>query len=377
MIDIDISKVNKQALRILEDLESAGYDAYLVGGCLRDLLLGYVPKDIDIATNALPEEAQKAIRRSRVIGRRFKLVLAHRGVEQYEISTFRRNAYLDEEPSDHPQGDNIYGTLEEDAWRRDYTFNALFYNPQSKKFFDPTGGLRDIEKRRVQMIGDPDQRLVEDSIRILRAVRHAHKLDCHIPASLRKKFSEHAPELLKSALPRRREEFIKILRVYSPFHCFLDMADLGILEAILPSLHPFFQKKQSLQNIRRCWAQLRKKDRSEMEPTEIFTWILIPCLSALEPDPKKWYELSRHPEWTQLMKEELGMFGYEMTDFTQVCELTPQILEMEQYSKRSEKRQSSFLRHRVWPLALDIMYNLKYLSTSQYSDWVREFKNKL
>ncbi len=178
--------ISENALKVLYRLNKSGYAAYLVGGSVRDLLLKRQPKDFDIVTDAHPEEVRKIFRNSRLIGRRFKLVHVYYPDEIIEVSTFRANT--DEkvykgESSDMPtmiKADNTYGTIEEDAWRRDFTINALYYNIENFSVVDYTGGMIDLKKQLIRMIGDPVQRYHEDPVRLLRAMRLSAKLDLKI-----------------------------------------------------------------------------------------------------------------------------------------------------------------------------------------------------
>jgi poly(A) polymerase len=175
---ISRKQISQNALNVLYTLKDAGYEAYLVGGCVRDLLLGHEPKDFDVATNALPEQVHSLFRRSRLIGRRFKLVHVRFGRDVIEVATFRappeENNHVDE------QGrivqDNVYGNLEQDAWRRDFTVNALYYNIRDFSIVDYTGGIKDLNAGLIRLIGDVETRYREDPVRMLRALRFVAKL---------------------------------------------------------------------------------------------------------------------------------------------------------------------------------------------------------
>jgi len=175
------TEISPNALSVLNRLNSAGFEAYLVGGGVRDLLLRKSPKDFDIATNATPPQIRRLFRNARIIGRRFKLahILFHR--EIIEVATFRGQENNDAEQRTNEQGmlvrDNVYGTLEEDAWRRDFTINSLYYDLRDSSIVDYTGGFKDIEHAQIRMIGDPTTRYQEDPVRMLRAVRFAAKLN--------------------------------------------------------------------------------------------------------------------------------------------------------------------------------------------------------
>ncbi|MDH5573706.1 MAG: polynucleotide adenylyltransferase PcnB, partial [Gammaproteobacteria bacterium] len=179
---ISRSEISENALKVLYRLKKGGYEAYLVGGGVRDLLLGLHPKDFDVATDASPEEVRDLFRNCRLIGRRFRLAHVHFGREIIEVATFR--AHHDQ--GDDGEGvvengmilrDNVYGSLEDDAWRRDFTANALYYNIADFSLVDYTGGLTDIQNRVLHIIGDPAVRFQEDPVRMLRAIRFAAKLD--------------------------------------------------------------------------------------------------------------------------------------------------------------------------------------------------------
>ncbi len=184
---ISRSNVSENALKVLYRLKNAGYAAFLVGGGVRDLLLGKHPKDFDIVTDAHPEQIKDLFRNARLIGRRFRLAHVRFGRDIVEVATFRATgdlAAVDDDRSHSESGrilrDNVYGTIEEDIWRRDFTVNALYYNIADFSVWDFTTGMEDIRKRELRLIGDPHTRYREDPVRMLRAVRFAAKLDFHI-----------------------------------------------------------------------------------------------------------------------------------------------------------------------------------------------------
>ena len=207
------------ALKVCETLAQADYKGYLVGGAVRDLLLGKTPKDFDVATDATPEEVRRLFRRSRIIGRRFQIVHVMCGRETIEVTTFRANGQKeaedeDERPTDeHGRllSDNVFGSMADDAARRDFTINALYYDPAREEVHDYFGGVTDCKKRVLRMIGDPDTRYREDPVRMLRAARFAAKLDFHIDPDTRKPVAALAP--LLANIPRARifDEALKLL----------------------------------------------------------------------------------------------------------------------------------------------------------------------
>lgn len=172
--------ISANALKVLNRLNSEGFEAYLVGGGVRDLLLHKAPKDFDVATNATPNQIKNLFRNARIIGRRFQLVhiLYHR--EIIEVATFRGHEGVEANQQTNERGmlirDNVYGTLEEDAWRRDFTINSLYYSIQNSSLIDFTGGVNDINLRLIRLIGNPAVRYQEDPVRMLRAIRFSAKL---------------------------------------------------------------------------------------------------------------------------------------------------------------------------------------------------------
>jgi len=193
--NISRDNISEHALKVLYRLKKSEHAAYLVGGGVRDLLLDRHPKDFDVATDALPENISSLFRNSRLIGRRFRLVHVHFGKEIIEVATFRgHESDISDEGingRDMRDGmlirDNVFGTIEEDAWRRDFTINSLYYNIQDFTVVDYTGGLEDLENRLIRIIGDPHQRYREDPVRMLRATRFAAKLDFDIEAQTEKR----------------------------------------------------------------------------------------------------------------------------------------------------------------------------------------------
>jgi poly(A) polymerase len=200
---ISRAAISPNAMKVLYRLKEAGYDAFLVGGAVRDLLLGITPKDFDVATNALPEEVRRLFRNCRLIGRRFRLAHVHFGSEIIEVATFRAAAAPEREDAEDPDleaeaapvedsehrafdttgrilRDNIYGTIEEDVWRRDFAANGLYYSIDDFSIWDFVDGVADVRARRLKLIGDPETRYREDPVRMLRAVRFAAKLDFSI-----------------------------------------------------------------------------------------------------------------------------------------------------------------------------------------------------
>ncbi len=214
--------ISPNALKVLYRLNKGGFDAYLVGGGVRDILLGQKPKDFDIATNATPDEIKALFRNCRLIGRRFRLAHIVFGREIIEVATFRghHDSASEKEKSctktskQSEDGmllrDNIYGTIDEDAERRDFTINALYYSSKDFKIFDFANGVQDVKDKVIRLIGDPETRYREDPVRMLRAIRFATKLDMEIAVETRKPISELSPLMANIPAARMFEEFMKM-----------------------------------------------------------------------------------------------------------------------------------------------------------------------
>ncbi len=235
---IDPRKLDKDALHVVQTLQRRGYEAYFVGGCVRDLLIGKEPKDYDVATSARPGQAKRQFRNGRIIGRRFRLVHVRYGPHKIiETATFRR------EPEQRSASkdlliteDNEYGTAAEDAQRRDFTVNALFLEPRKHQIIDYVHGLEDLEDRILRTIGDPEVRLREDPVRILRAVKFATRLDFRIEDATWDAMCSVAPELDRSAAPRIFEEIIRLMRSGTALGSLKMLRACGALRVILPAV---------------------------------------------------------------------------------------------------------------------------------------------
>jgi len=249
--DLPHALIDRDAVDVVRRLRKAGHIAYLVGGCVRDLSLGLIPKDFDVATSARPEEIRAVFRNCRIIGRRFRLAhVFFRNNKIIETATFRANAAPvdpEEETAAAPadlmiRHDNVFGTEQEDALRRDFTINGLFYDPQSGRIIDHVGGLEDLKLRRVRMIGNPDIRLREDPVRILRAVRIAAKTDLAIDPELLASMERHKGEIAKCAKPRLFEETMRLFRGGSGEKGLRLLHSTGVLESVLPRLAAYLDQ---------------------------------------------------------------------------------------------------------------------------------------
>lgn len=235
---ISARQISSGCRKVIEQLDSAGYSAYVVGGCVRDLLLNLHPKDFDVATDATPEEVCALFRRSRIIGRRFRIVHVRMGREIIEVTTFRGHHNGDEgDDSYQSEGgmllrDNRFGTIAEDAHRRDFTVNALYYHPLDETVFDFSTGLADIQQRQLRIIGHPETRYREDPVRLLRAARLAAKLEFTIEAETEAPIPELAP--LLSAIPPGRlfDECLKLFLGGHAATTYHELRRLGLFKAL-------------------------------------------------------------------------------------------------------------------------------------------------
>jgi poly(A) polymerase len=239
---IDPTALDRDARRVVSRLQAQGHEAYFVGGCVRDLLIGRRPKDFDVATDATPQEIKRLFRNGRIIGRRFRLVHVYYGDHVIETSTFRaapRATTGDEDEDLLIIEDNEYGSAREDAQRRDFTVNALFFDPTAHELVDHVSGLADIERRVLRTIGDPQVRLAEDPVRILRAIKFSTRLDFEIDDATWDAMCDLSPHLERSAPPRVLEEILRLLRSGTALGAVQLMRDCGALEVLLPWLDDY------------------------------------------------------------------------------------------------------------------------------------------
>ncbi|MCG6659551.1 polynucleotide adenylyltransferase PcnB [Halomonas campisalis] len=232
---------SEPALKVLYRLHNAGYEAYLVGGCIRDALLGKMPKDFDVATDATPEQVRELFRNSRIIGRRFRIVHVRFGREVIEVTTFRgqpgddHGDHLAQQSEDGLLlRDNVWGNIQEDAIRRDFTINALYYSIADFSIHDFADGVRDIESRTLRLIGDPATRYREDPVRMLRAVRFAAKLDFHIAPDSEAPIFELAPLLLQIPPARLFDEILKLFMAGHGVETFRQLRRYGLFAMLFP-----------------------------------------------------------------------------------------------------------------------------------------------
>lgn len=235
---IDLQLVSSNAIRVTQTLQQAGFKAFIVGGAVRDLLLSVKPKDFDIATNATPEQVKQLFRRAFIIGRRFRIVHVMFGQELIEVTTFRGSSIDNATKDEHGRvlRDNTFGEQHEDAVRRDFTINAMYYDPASQSVLDYHGGIADIRAKTLRVIGVPEERYREDPVRMLRVVRFAAKLNFSIDAASSAPIGVMAPLINHVPAARVFDEMLKLLMSGHALACLQQLRQQGLHHGLLPLL---------------------------------------------------------------------------------------------------------------------------------------------
>ena len=269
--------LSNAALKVCDVLHGAGHSASVVGGAVRDLLLDIVPKDYDVATDARPEQVKPLFRRALIIGRRFRLVHVMLGADTVEVSTFRAADAGTTEKDEHGRvlRDNVFGNQEEDARRRDFTVNALYFDPATEEISDYHGGLADLRKHVLRMIGDPETRYREDPVRMLRAVRLAAKLGLTIEAGTRAPIRRLAP-LIEHVPPARVfDEMLKLLFSGHASACVRQLRDEGLSKGILPLLDVIIEQPLGERFVTLALAQTDERVRSDRSVSPAFLFAAL------------------------------------------------------------------------------------------------------
>ena len=293
---ISRSEIHEGALKVLYRLHKSGHQAYLVGGCIRDRLLGKNPKDFDVATDATPEQVNQLFRNSRIIGRRFRIVHVRFGREIIEVTTFRGQA--DKTASAHHKQseegmllrDNVWGSIEEDAARRDFTINALYYNIADFSLYDFTGGLQDLDQRQLRLIGDPETRYREDPVRMLRALRFVAKLDFELEAETARPIKEHAELLLQVAPARLFDEVLKLFLSGQGLATFRLLNEYQLFGMLFPATYEAFKTQPTaLALVEQALANTDQRIAEERPVTPAFLYaaLLWPGLQQIWEDLQK------------------------------------------------------------------------------------------
>lgn len=278
-------RIDSDAARVVRRLTRAGFEAYLVGGCVRDLLLEKRPKDFDVATDASPDDVRRLFRNSRIIGRRFRLVhVLFGGGKVIETATFRRAPPQDEDRDGGElliRNDNEFGEAHEDALRRDFTVNGLFYDLDAHQVIDWVAGMPDIERRTINTIGNPLIRFQEDPIRMLRAIKFAARLDCGIDPSVYDAIVQCRGSLAMAARPRLFEELLRLLRGGASHRSVYLAWETGVLDVLLPELATYLSDESESGGL--LWRMLQRVDALTAEHGAPLPDLVLCAVLLIEP----------------------------------------------------------------------------------------------
>ncbi|HLS17564.1 MAG TPA: polynucleotide adenylyltransferase PcnB [Paenalcaligenes sp.] len=289
-IAADEHKINKRhvsrhAIKVCEVLQDHGFEAYVVGGAVRDLLVGIPPKDFDVATNATPEQIRPLFRRAFIIGRRFKLVHVVFGREVIETSTFRAASNQGHQTDQHGRilRDNVYGTLRDDAARRDFTFNALYYDPRTQEVIDFHQGVEDLKNQVVRIIGDAETRFREDPVRMLRAIRFAAKLDAKIAPNTHAPIKKLAHLIDNVPTSRRFDEAIKLLSCGQAIACLKQLDSEGLIKYIFSVFPKIYAQEEGARFLDLAFERTDHRVRTgqSISPSFLFAALLWPLVRQL------------------------------------------------------------------------------------------------
>ncbi len=369
--------ISPNALRVLYRLREAGFGAYLVGGAVRDLLVGGHPKDFDVATDATPEQVKQLFRNCRLIGRRFRLAHVVFGREIIEVATFRSNADDGSgERETHEGGrvlrDNVFGTIEDDAVRRDFTVNALYYAIEDFSVRDYVGGFEDVQHRLMRLIGDPEKRYREDPVRMLRAVRLAAKLDFEIEAATAEPIPRMAPLLGEAAPARLFEECLKLFLTGHAVASFERLEHHGLLDVLLPESAIALRANRSGALRRMVIAGLRGTDArvandEPVSPAFLFALLLWPAycraLAQLQQGGMHAAEAERRAA-DRVTVHQLNMIALPRRFSLPMQEIW---LLQSRFSQRQRKRVFRLLAHPRFRAAYDFL-NLRLAASTEHAD---------
>ena len=348
---IDPRALDRDAIEVVRRLQRYEHTAYIVGGCVRDLLVGLAPKDYDVSTSARPEQIKRVFRNSRIIGRRFRLAhIFFRGGKIIETATFRGHVQGGEDDNAGDlliTRDNVWGTEEEDAQRRDFTINGLMYDVTSARIIDHVGGLEDIERRRIRTIGDPDIRVQEDPVRILRAARFSAKLGFEIEPRLLAAMRAHARDILRCPRARVLEEIFKLLRVGHSRASVEVLQTTGVLPVVLPDVAAYLEIEPATSGAPTMLEYLGALDSLIARRGPVSDAVVLAALYHAPLDRA----LAQVDPSRQLLRLEecLAELGQALASTRRVRERLRQILLAQRHFRRAPDRRS---RRRVAPSTL-------------------------
>lgn len=338
--------ISKNALSVVKKLNSNGFEAYVVGGCLRDILLGKTPKDFDIATNARPEQIQSIFQRQcRLIGRRFRLAHIVFGRDIIEVATFRanhQNSYNEKQAKQSAEGmllrDNVYGTLDQDAERRDFSVNAFYYSPQHNELHDYYDGIADLKAGKLRLIGDAEIRYQEDPVRMLRAIRFMAKLDMFLDKASSQPIESLAPLLQHIPAARLFDESLKLLQSGYGLKTYQLLRDFGLFTQLFPTLAHHFTAQSDSFTEKMIVTALKSTDERIADGLRINPAFLFAAFF--------WYPLR---EKVEILKNEGGLNNYDAYALA-----GNDILEQVCYRVAIPRRYTAVIRD-IWLLQLQLM----------------------
>lgn len=367
--------------RVCETLQKYGYKAYVVGGAVRDLLAGASPKDFDVATNATPEQAKRCFRRSRIIGRRFQIVHAYMGQEIIEVTTFRGDLGKDAKIDAHGRvlNDNVFGSQAEDAARRDFTVNALYFDPATEQILDYHHGVADLKQKTLRVIGDPKIRYREDPVRMLRAVRLAAKLGLSIDPEARRPIREMAELIENVPAARLFDEMLKLLTSGHAVKCLEQLRSEGLHHGVLPLLDVILEQPTGerfvMLSLENTDARIRQGKSSS--PSFLFATLLWHEVLGAWERIKATGENST-PALYAAMDEILNVQGEKLAitrriagDIKEIWALQPR------FESRSGKRPYGILEHPRFRAAYDFLCLRAQAGelSMELADWWTRFQN--
>ena len=378
------TEISPNALQVINHLHHHGYQAYLVGGSVRDLLLRKIPKDFDVATDATPQQIKKLFRNARIIGKRFKLVHISFQREIIEVSTFRSNA-PDEQLQTNSQGmvirDNVYGTLEQDAWRRDFTINSLYYNAQTGAIVDYTNGFPDIKNKQIQIIGDPNLRYQEDPVRMLRAVRFAAKLHFEINEHTAQPIYHLNHLITHVSNARLFDEVTKLWQCQEASKAFKLLEQFDLFSKLFPWTKASFQTKPhalkfveiALEN-----TDLRIKEQKPTTPAFLYAVLLWFPMLEISEQIQKTEEI--HP--LAALEQAMGKIIAEQSQILSIPKRLTQIIReiwllQFRFQKRVGLKPIQLMQHARFRAAYDFL-GLRALAGDEsikLADWWTQFQD--
>ncbi|MEK0167470.1 MULTISPECIES: polynucleotide adenylyltransferase PcnB [Enterobacteriaceae] len=361
--------ISENALKVLYRLNKAGYEAYLVGGGVRDLLLGKKPKDFDVTTNATPDQVRKLFRNCRLVGRRFRLAHVMFGPEIIEVATFR--GHHEDQPADRTTSqrgqngmllrDNIFGSIEDDAQRRDFTINSLYYSVADFSVRDYVGGMQDLEEGVIRLIGNPETRYREDPVRMLRAVRFAAKLHMRISPETAEPIARLAT-LINDVPPARLfEESLKLLQAGHGFDTYQLLREYSLFQPLFPTITRFFTEKGDSSMERIINLVLKNTDtriQNDMRVNPAFLFAAMLWYPQLETAQKIAQEsgLTYHDAFALAMNDVLDEACRTLAIPKRITTLVRDIWQLQlRMSRRQGKRAWKLMEHPKFRAAYDLL----------------------